>query len=220
MESTTKVAPDYEALRVAEMVAISECLAELAPEQWDVQSLCDGWRVRDVVSHMCLGYTTPMPVMLAKVGRRGFNVPRASAIESVAFGSSHTPKEIAKIFREIHTKNIRRGISKVIKPSEGLADHVIHHQDIRRPLSMPRTIPPDRLVAALDLLPGLAGFVGAKKRVAGLRLVADDVGWAHGDGPEVRGTGEAILLAASGRPVTLGELEGDGVDVLRARLAA
>ncbi len=158
--------------------------------------------------------------MLVKVGRRGFNVPRASAIESVAFGSSHSPKEIATIFRDIHTNNIRRGISKVIKPSEGFVDHVIHHQDIRRPLAMPRTIPPDRLVAALELVPGLAGFVGAKKRVDGLRLVAPDVDWAHGDGPEVRGAGEAILLAASGRGIALAELEGDGVSTLCARLAA
>jgi uncharacterized protein (TIGR03083 family) len=221
MTQTTKpVTRDYEALRIAEMVAISECLEQLTPQQWDAPSLCDGWRVRDVVSHMCVGYTTRMPVMLAKVARRGFNVPRASLVESIAFGSSHSGKEIAAIFKEIHTKNIRRGISKVIKAEEGLVDHLIHHQDIRRPLGLPRTIPADRLVAALELVPGLGGFVGAKKRVAGLRLVAEDVDWTHGDGPEVSGTGEAILLAASGRPVVLPELEGDGVDVVRARLAA
>ena len=98
-------------LFVAEMVAISECLEQLTPQQWDAPSLCDGWRVRDVVSHMCVGYTTRMPVMLAKVARRGFNVPRASLVESIAFGSSHSGKEIAAIFKEIHTKNIRRGIS-------------------------------------------------------------------------------------------------------------
>jgi uncharacterized protein (TIGR03083 family) len=45
------------------MVAISELLEPLSPEQWDAPSLCDGWRVRDVVSHMCVGYTTRMPVI-------------------------------------------------------------------------------------------------------------------------------------------------------------
>ena len=76
-------------------------------------------------------------------------------------------------------------------------------------------VPEDRLVAALDVMPGLGGFVGAKKRVAGLRLVATDVDWSHGSGPEVSGPGEAILLAASGRPAALAELDGEGVDVLR-----
>jgi hypothetical protein len=81
-------------------------------------------------------------------------------------------------------------------------------------------MPEDRLVAALGVIPGLGGFVGAEKRVAGLRLVAADVGWSHGDGPEVSGSGEAILLAASGRGVAINELSGDGVGLLRTRVAA
>jgi hypothetical protein len=81
-------------------------------------------------------------------------------------------------------------------------------------------MPTDRLLAALGLVPGLGGFVGAKKRVAGLRLVATDVGWSHGDGPQVTGPGEAILLAASGRPAGLEDLSGDGVATLRSRVAA
>lgn len=57
-------------------------------------------------------------------------------------------------------------------------------------------------------------------RVAGLRLVATDVDWSHGDGPAVTGTGEGILLADSGRPAGLEHLDGEGVGALRERLAA
>jgi uncharacterized protein (TIGR03083 family) len=211
---------DYDRLRLEEIAAISEFLHELQPEEWDRPSLCDGWRVRDVISHMCVGYTTPMPAMVAKVARRGFNVPKASLEESVAFGTAHTPAEILTVFDAVQRDNIRRGIAKVIKPAESLVDHLIHHQDVRRPLGRPRAMPEDRLVAALGVIPGLGGFVGAKKRVAGLRLVAADVGWSHGDGPEVSGSGEAILLAASGRGVAINELSGDGVGLLRTRVAA
>jgi uncharacterized protein (TIGR03083 family) len=158
--------------------------------------------------------------MVVKIAKRGFNVPKASNDESIAYGSAHSPAEILAVFDEIHTKDIRRGISKVIKPNEGLVDHLIHHQDLRRPLGRPRAVPEDRLVAALEVVPGLGGFVGAKKRVAGLRLAADDVDWSHGDGPEVSGPGEAILLVSSGRPVALSELHGEGVEALRGRLAA
>ncbi len=211
---------DYDQLRLEEMSAISEFLHELNPEQWDHPSLCEGWRVRDVISHMCVGYTTPMPAMIAKVARRGFNVPKASLDESIAFGTAHSPAEILAVFDSIQRHNTRKGISKVIKPAEGLVDHFIHHQDIRRPLGRPRAMPEDRLVAALGVIPGLAGFVGAKNRVAGLRLVATDVGWSHGQGPDVSGSGEAILLAASGRPAGLIDLTGEGLDTLRARVAA
>lgn len=212
--------PNYDHFRLVELAAISDFMHQLAEEQWDTPSLCDGWRVRDVISHMCLGYTTPMLPMLAKVARRGFNVPRASKVESIVYGSAHTPKELLEILDSIHRDNIRRGISRVIKPKEGLVDHLVHHQDIRRPLGLPREMPADRLVAALDAAPGLGGFVGAKKRAEGLHLVATDLDWSHGSGPDLRGSGEAILLALTGRAVALPELAGDGVDVLRARLAA
>ena len=211
---------EYHQMRLQELASLSECLHDLDDDQWDVPSLCEGWRVRDVVSHMCVGYTTPMPTMLAKVAKRGFKVPKASYEESIAFASARTPTEILAVLDDIHTNDVRRGIAKVIKPTEGLVDHLIHHQDIRRPLGLPRAMPEDRLVAALDVVPGLGGVVAAKQRVAGLRLVATDVDWSHGDGPEVRGTGEAVMLAASGRPATLDELQGDGVRTLRARVAA
>jgi len=211
---------DYDALRLDEMGAISEFLHGLDPDQWDHPSLCDGWRVRDVVSHMCVGYTTGFPTMVVKLARRGFNVPNASRDESVDFGTEHQPDEILATFDTIRRDNIRRGITRIIKPQEGLVDHLIHHQDIRRPLQAPRVVPEPRLVAALDVIPGLGGFVGAKQRVDGLRLVATDVAWSHGDGPTVTGAGEAILLAASGRPVALAELDGDGLATLRARVAA
>jgi uncharacterized protein (TIGR03083 family) len=211
---------DYDRLRLQEMVAISELLHQLDDGQWDAPSLCEGWRVRDVVSHMCLGYTTPMPSMVGKLGRYGFNIPKASLKESISHADRRTPAEILEVFDGIHTNDVRKGIARVIKPSEGLVDHLIHHQDIRRPLGLEREMPEERLVAALGIVPGLAGFVGAKKRVAGLRLVASDVGWSNGDGPEVTGRGEAILLTASGRPVALDELEGEGVGTLTARIAA
>jgi uncharacterized protein (TIGR03083 family) len=210
---------DYDRLRLEEMASISDLGHGLTDEQWDHASLCDGWRVRDVVSHMCLGYTTPMPSMLAKIGRHGFNVDRASRQESIAYGSSHSPAEILAVFDTVYRQDIRKGIARIIKPREGLVDHLVHHQDIRRPLGLPRPMPEDRLRAALDVVPSLGGFVRAKARTAGLRLVADDVDWSHGHGDEVRGPGEAILLAATGRRQALDELKGEGVDTLRRRMA-
>jgi uncharacterized protein (TIGR03083 family) len=216
----TEETMDYDEMRLEELTAISQFLHELTAPEWDQPSLCEGWRVRDVIGHMCVGYTTAMPAMMAKVARRGFNVPRASREESIAFAAARTPEEILAVFDRIWRDNVRRGIAKLIKPTEGLVDHLIHHQDIRRPLNRPRPMPEDRLRAALDVTPRLSGFVGAKRRVSGLRLVATDIGWSQGTGREVIGTGEAILLVASGRPVALDELSGDGVDILRTRLAA
>jgi len=211
---------DYDRLRYEELASISELAHGLSDEQWDHDSLCRGWRVRDVISHMVLGYTTPMVSMIGMLARYGFNVPRGSAAGSAAYGSAHTPAQILAVFDTIPNDHVHKGISRVIKPQESLVDHIVHHQDIRRPLGLPRQVPEERLLAALGVAPGIGGFIGAKKRAAGLRLVATDVDWTHGDGPEVRGTGEAILLALTGRPVVVDELSGDGVETLRGRTAA
>ena len=69
------------------------------------------------------------------------------------------------------------------------------------------------------LVSGRAIGFTPRRRPAGLRFEATDVGWAWGDGPLVRGSGEAVLLALAGRPVALADLDGDGVAVLRDRLA-
>ena len=212
--------PDYDQLRYEELASMSELLHGLSDEQWDHDSLCRGWRVRDVVSHIVFGYTTPLLSMMAITAKHGFNVPKASAVESAAYGSAHTPAQIMGVFDTIPNEHVKRGVVRLVKPQESLLDHVVHQQDIRRPLGLPRQIPEERLLAALGAAPSIGSFVGAKKRAAGLRLVATDVDWSHGEGPEVRGTGEAILLAITGRPVVLDELTGDGTATLRERVVA
>ena len=90
---------DYDRLRLDEMGSISELLRELTDEQLDHPSLCDGWRVRDVISHMCVGYTTPMPTVMALIARNGFSVDKGSKVVSIAYGDAHTPDEFAPIYR-------------------------------------------------------------------------------------------------------------------------
>jgi hypothetical protein len=54
----------------------------------------------------------------------------------------------------------------------------------------------------------------------GLRWNATDIDWQLGDGSEVAGSAEALVLVASGRPVALNELSGDGVATISTRLSS
>jgi hypothetical protein len=56
-----------------------------------------------------------------------------------------------------------------------------------------------------------------RKKIAGVRLVAEDQDWSRGEGPEVRGSGEALLLLLSGRRPLPGELHGEGISRLDER---
>ena len=110
-----------------------------------------------------------------------------------------------------------RGLPAGFNGGIALTDGMIHHQDIRRPLGLPRDIPADRLRAALEFAqyaPVIRGFWHRR----GLRLIATDVDWSTGSGPEVRGPGEAILLAIAGRDAVVDELDGPGLATLEPRL--
>ncbi len=183
-------------------------LGTLVDADWETPSLCAGWRVRDVVAHL-VGVTTPLPTYLTLAMRhRSADKLNAHLVDQAA--SVPTSTLLDRL-----DASIGRGWATALLPSVLLADLLVHHQDIRRPLGRLRTIPADRLVPVLTRPDP---FARPRPRMRGLRFVATDVRWATGSGPEVRGTGEAIALAIAGRPVVLDELSGEGVAQLRVRL--
>ena len=95
----------------------------------------------------------------------------------------------------------------------------MHGLDIRWPLGLRRDIPAERLRASLTYV--VAAPVGRvpKGALDGFRFEADDIDWAHGSGPPVRGAADALLLALTGRTAALDHLSGDGVPTVRSRLA-
>ena len=203
-----------------EVADIGQLLHELGEDAFDTPSLCTGWAVRDVLGHMSLGHTTPMPAMVGRIAKYGFNVTKASFTESKGLFAGKSADDIRRFWDEVMVaQHPMKGISKLIPIKAGFLDHLVHNQDIRRPTGAMRTVPSDRLVRALELVRSEGSpMFNPKKTVRGLRLVASDVGWSAGDGPTVEGPGEAIVMAASGRAAALADLRGDGVDVLSARL--
>jgi uncharacterized protein (TIGR03083 family) len=212
---------DYDALLWDETADLAAFVSDLPDADWDRASLCDGWRVRDVIGHMCVGHTKPMGFILTGLAKAKFDLDAASRRASIEFADEHTPAELAAIFTGVAEDHTKRGIARVIPTKAAFTDHLTHHQDLRRPLGRSRAIPEARLVAALDTLPAnLGGAMPARKRIQGLHLHATDVGWTHGDGPAVRGPAEAIILATLGRDVALDDLDGDGVTRLGELTAA
>jgi uncharacterized protein (TIGR03083 family) len=95
-----------------------------------------------------------------------------------------------------------------------LIECLIHQQDVRRPLGIPRIIGTDRLRVALDFA-RVSPVIGGARRTRGIRLIATDMNWSAGRGREVHGSGEALLLAMTGRAAHLvDELDGDGIAML------
>jgi uncharacterized protein (TIGR03083 family) len=186
-------------------------LETLTTQEWHAQSLCDRWTVKDVVAHM-VSYDELTPFGLMKRFAKG-RVVHANDVGVEEFAPM-SPQELMEFLgRHLHPKGLPAGFGGMI----ALVDGTIHHQDIRRALGHPRTVPIDRLERILPLVPGNPRL-GAGRRIRGLRLTATDVAWEHGNGPEVSGTGEALLMAMAGRSAAIDELSGPGQATLAGRL--
>jgi uncharacterized protein (TIGR03083 family) len=197
----------------AEREDLLELLEQLAPEDWQAPSLCAGWTVHDVVAHV-LSYDELGPRQLASRFARGlFLVDRVNAVGL----SEYAPRSPAELVELLRGHLTPAGLPAGMGGAIALTDGLVHQQDIRRPLGRPRTIPADRLVPALRTAmfgPVLRGVL----RVRDVRLVATDIDWTFGRGPEVHGTGEALLMAVAGRAAVADELTGPGRDRVVRRL--
>jgi len=193
----------------AERRDLAALLGELSPDEWSLPSLCDGWRVRDVVAHLLYEDTAPLRYVYESIQARGSADKLNDLYVRRARRWSHD--ELLTRYR----RTIDGGVARTSMPRVALADTVIHHQDIRRPLGRPRTIPQERLLSVLE---HPDPFIGSRRIMRGLRFEATDVPWSCGEGPVVRASGEALVMAVARRAIDLNDLAGDGVAEFVCRL--
>lgn len=212
MTSQESSAADVMTLAIQERGDFADFLDTLTPQQWEEPTLCDGWTVRNVIAHVISYDELGWPGTIKRFARGGFIPSKAN--ELGVREHSRSPQELINLLRA-HQRP--RGLTAARGGMIALVDGMIHHQDIRRPLDMPRGIPHDRLRTALRLAL-TAPPIGAPKRARGLTLVATDLDWSRGTGPEVRGPGEALLMAIAGRGHAINELSGPGQALLAERI--
>jgi uncharacterized protein (TIGR03083 family) len=206
-------AVDAMGLARAERADLAELLATLTADQWEAPTLCSRWRVREVVAHM-FSFEELSPVGLVGRFLRGGVAPgRVNQIGVDAYADRSTDELLALVRAHLDPRGLTAGFGGRI----ALTDGTIHHQDIRRPLGLPREIPAERLLCVLDFA-RTAPTIGAKKRIKGLTLAATDLDWSTGSGPVVEGPAESLLMALAGRRGVVGELSGPGQPVLAERI--
>jgi uncharacterized protein (TIGR03083 family) len=196
-----------------ERLQLVERLQHLTPEQWRTPSLCAGWTVQDVLAHLTTPFLVSKPAMMLRFLRhRG--IDRAMDVTARELGRRE-PAELLETLRSNAGSAFRPpGMPRTMP----LTDVVCHGADIRWALGEPVADwgDPQRLRPVLDLLVSplaAAGFV-PPGRLKGLRLVAEDSDWSHGDGAEVRGPSLPLAMAVLGRPAAGAAVTGPGVQRL------
>jgi uncharacterized protein (TIGR03083 family) len=198
----------------AERRRVADHVADLTDHQWAAPSLCSAWTVRHVVAHLTLTTRLTAPRLLRAAVRARGSFDRMEVDLAAEQAAAHTTAELVALLRESAGSRRRTPGSA---PMDPLMDLVVHAQDIARPLGRHHVSPPEVVAACLAHV-AVNRFMGAPRRLAGVRLVSTDTGWTLGEGAELRGPDVDLLLVAAGRRAGLDALAGPGTAVVAARL--
>jgi uncharacterized protein (TIGR03083 family) len=184
---------------------LADMLAGLPPAAWDTPSLCAGWRVREVVAHI----TMPFRYSGEQFGRE-----MAEAQGNFDRMADRAARRDAQLPTEDLVQVLRGHENFRWEPPGGglvgaLTHDVIHGLDITVPLGTGRRVPEGSLRIVLDTMtrPGAPGYFGTD--VTGVQLLADDMEWSYGSGPQVAGQAQDLALVLCGRKLPAGHLHGE-----------
>jgi uncharacterized protein (TIGR03083 family) len=188
-------------------------------DDWSRPSLCDGWSNHDVLAHLVIGCRAGPGVIAAEMLCHGGSFDRANAAIARSLAASCGPAELLGEFERLVERP--RGLGRYFPRSLLLGDHVTHELDILFALDREPSIPARAAIAVLNTQVAVPNpFVPAFRNSRGLRLVATDVDWTHGEqGPVVRGRAVELISVLGNRPRMLPALLGDGIDVLAERVS-
>lgn len=180
----------------AQFCALADLLSEATDAVWNTESLCDGWRVLEVVAHMTMPARYSQDEFMAELEGCGYDFTRLSNAIAVRDAGLPPARLVADLRSDVlhHWTPPGGGL-------HGALDHaVIHSLDVR--------------VILDDLTHG-----GIHKHftmdIEDRMMEASDLDWHCGSGSPLRGTAEMLALAMCGRQVPNERL--DGAPLRRAK---
>jgi uncharacterized protein (TIGR03083 family) len=193
-------------LIAAERRELAEVLMDLPVERWDDDSLCAGWRVREVVAHMTMQYRYSGAKVMWELARSGGSFNRM--LDRCA------RRDTAVLSTEELTALLRDNAEHPWKPPRGgyegaLTHDVVHGLDFTLPLGVDRRVPEERLRPVLEGLASPQGLKFFGVTLDGVSLRADDLEWSHGSGSPVTGAAQDMVMLLTGRRLPPGHLEGE-----------
>jgi len=178
----------------AERARLADLLAGLAPQEWGQDSLCRGWHVREVVSHLTMPFVISPARFAAGLLRAGLRFDRFA--DRWARADTRVTPDARLLAR------LRDNQRHPWRPPGGgqagaLSHDVIHGLDVTEPLGLPAP-PPQRIALVLrHATDRQLRHFGVD--LAGLRLLDPQTGVSIGDGRPVTMPAKDLLLVVTGR---------------------
>lgn len=207
----------------AERLAVADLLESLSDDEWLLPSCCGDWTIEDVAAHLTVVWNySALDYLKRSLWHRPTWFRPAAGLRAI---NATTVEERRSIGRPAIIADIRAHADDRTAPTgfdakAPLTDVVVHRRDIEIPLGRVSDDEPEHAIAALETA-ALRRFslFSNRKMLAGLSFRATDVEWSAGAGPLVAGPARSLAHTMWGRSQSLDAVLGDGVDLLRSRLA-
>lgn len=189
----------------ATTLALLHLAAALEPqptERWDHPSLCDRWRVREVVAHLTVPTRWEPAAFMAEVEADGGDLGRTVDRLAERDGSL----DPSTLLAGLRDERLHRWVPPGGGQDGALVHAVVHALDVLIPLGLDGGFPSGPLLEVLDLLTsgGVAARFGID--VDELSVSADDLEWRFGGGEPRRADAAHLAVMLCGRRTDQGSL--------------
>jgi uncharacterized protein (TIGR03083 family) len=176
---------------------LADLLDSMPADAWDRPSLCELWRVREVVAHVTMPARYDEAAFMAELKADNYDFGQLSNRIAARDGALATDQLLADLRNErLHQWQPPGG------GAAGALNHaVVHGLDVTVPLGAQRCCTDDAIRAVLGGLTVGGTHEHFGTDISGRTFVATELDWRYGSGPEVRGTAADIALQMCGRQV-------------------
>ncbi len=190
----------------AERRELARVLSDLPSLAWDADTLCAGWRVREVVAHMTMPFRYSAARFAAELARSGGRFDLMSDRVARRDAAAVSAADLLSV--------LQANATHPWKPPGGgyvgaLTHDVIHGLDITVPLGIGRRVPEGRLRAVLDAIAAPKARKHFGTDLSGVQLRAEDIDWVSGSGQQLSGAAQDLALVLCGRKLPPGRLHGE-----------
>jgi uncharacterized protein (TIGR03083 family) len=183
---------------------LAELLSAAPDAAWSTPSLCDGWRVREVVAHLTMPARYTTDEFMVELERCDYDFTQLS--NEIAGRDGALPAD--RLVGDLRSEELHHWTPPGGGYHGALNHVVIHGLDVTVPLGAPGFAPEETIRVVLDDLTQGGGHEHFGIDIEGRLLEASDIDWTFGSGQALRGAAEDLALALCGRKVPDGRLEG------------
>jgi uncharacterized protein (TIGR03083 family) len=178
-------------------LVLADLLAGIQEDEWERPSLCAEWRVKDVAAHVAFPPQSPGILRIVSKGLRARgDLQAVNRDMALAHAAARTPVALVAELRALAHSRRKPAITTL---DNLLFDTLVHVQDVAVPLGLRVVMPLGAAREGVERVWRMGWPFWARRRLRGVHLMATDVDWSAGEGAEVRGPVQALLLLLTGR---------------------